>query len=975
MSKADLLTDLNPKQKAAVTHREGPALVVAGAGTGKTTVITRRIAWLIRQRLAQPSEILALTFTEKAAGEMEARVDQLLPYGYTDTVINTFHAFGDQLLRTHTLDLGLPPEFRVLASDEQELFLSDRIDQVTDLLELRPVTNPRKYVAAILKVISRAKDELVTPDRYATTAEQLLQAATSDEERARARRQIDIAAIYGAYEDWKRDEGVIDFGDQILLLYNFLQHEPAILTRLRRQFRYLLVDEFQDTNYAQSALIKLLLGPDQNLMVVGDDDQAIYKFRGAAISNIVTFLADFPTAKTIVLTQNYRSHQPILDAAYRLIEHNNSDRLEATLGIKKRLIGQPAGQPPNFTWYRHETDELAGLVGQINSLKKKFTYRDMAILVRSNNLIRPIAAALTQADIPFSASSDRNFTQLPEIRGTIAFFQALVHPSDSLAHLKLAFSPFYLLDPSWLLIINDVARKTNRHLHEVLEAGESVVWQRLPEPGRLALEKFRDELAGYRRLIPTKTAGEILYHFYQDHGVLSLQNPAPTGKPAQATNQLSLFWEKPEEQRLAIVQNISAVFEAISRYQQAGRDRFTLSFVDALPSLLDSIVPPTVDLGPDIDAVQILTVHAAKGLEFPIVFLPSLIADRFPARIRHEVLELPDQLIAEKLPTGDAHLEEERRLAYVAMTRAKEYLILSGASAVGEGIRPKKPSPFVFEAVGLTEVGPAQEIVSARTYFDQFAPIEPAPKTARLPEYDGVLFLSPAMIEAYQQDPYTFYWRYVLKAPQPPSRHLNYGNAIHAAIEAYYRLRQKTEGRKQKAENHDILLAAVLKRYQEAWQGEGFDSKKDEERQFDHGKKTLTHFIARVVDQPLPSGVEEEFILHLPGVRIRGRMDAVFRGQGEIRDFKTSQLETQKQADQKVKDNLPIRIYALAYAKRFGELPQKITLDFVEANLEASLTPNQDVLTQTEAVITKTVAGIRAGQFDANPNFVFKDYL
>jgi DNA helicase-2/ATP-dependent DNA helicase PcrA len=434
-----------------------------------------------------------------------------------------------------------------------------------------------------------------------------------------------------------------------------------------------------------------------------------------------------------------------------------------------------------------------------------------------------------------------------------------------------------------------------------------------------------------------------------------------------------------------MIQNIAAVFESISRYQEAGRDRFALRFVDNIESLLTNIVPPSVDVAPDIDAVRILTVHAAKGLEWPVVFLPSLISDRFPARPRHEGLELPEELIGETLPTGNAHLEEERRLAYVAMTRAKDQLILSGAAAVGEGIRPKKPSPFVFEALKLTNVDTPIERVAPTARVHHFAPIEPAPKTIRFPEYDGVLFLSPAMIEAYQQDPYTFYWRYVLKAPQPPSRHLNYGNAIHAAIEAYYQLRQKTEDRRQpplkrgpaeteKTENTEVLLDGVLKRYKEAWRAEGFDSAADEQRQFERGETTLKRFVDRVAKQPLPSGVEEEFVLLLPGVRIRGRMDAVFRGQGEIRDFKTSQVETQKQADQKVRDNLPIRIYALAYAKRYGELPQKMTLDFVEADLEASLEPSEDMLKNTERVIAETAAGIRAGQFDANPNFAFKDY-
>lgn len=984
MNKPDLLSDLNQEQFEAVTHTKGPLLVIAGAGTGKTTVITRRIAWLVEQGLAKPSEILALTFTEKAAGEMEARVDQLLAYGQTDTCIATFHAFGDSLLREYALDLGLPPEFRVLAADEQTLFLADRFDEIENLAELRPATNSRKYIELILKVISRAKDELVKPHDYQQAAQELLRSAKTDDDRRSARRQADIASIYAAYEEWKRQEGVIDFGDQILLLYQFLKTEPTLLAKLQKRFRYLLVDEFQDSNVAQSSLVKLLLSPEQNLTVVGDDDQAIYKFRGAAVANIVGFLADFPKAKTVVLTTNYRSSQPILDAAYRLITHNDPDRLEARLGINKHLTGRTGDQKPTFTWYRHDADELDGLVATIDELKKTFPLQEIAILVRSNNLIGPIAAALARAEIPARTSSDRRFTELPEIRGTIAFLRALAHPSDSLSLMKLGLSLFYRLDPAWLLVANDLARKTNRDLHTVLEDADSVLWERLPETGRLALTQFHDELHGYRQLITGKSAGEILYQFYNDHGVFATSNLQPRSHKSKDQNQLSLFQEKPEVEQLAIIQNIGAVFEAIRRYEQAGRDRFALTFVDSLESLLASIIPPSVDLGPEIDAVKILTVHAAKGLEFPIVFLPNLTSDRFPARGRHDPLELPEILIKETLPTGDAHLEEERRLAYVAMTRAKDWLILSGAATAGEGIRPKKPSPFIFESLGLTEVGPPIERVTPAARIHAFAPIEPAPKTVRLPEYNGILFLSPAMIEAYQQDPYTFYWRYVLKAPQLPSRHLNYGNAIHAAIEAYYRwrLERKYTSKVEEAakaagtsfEVNPDLRAAVLRRYQEAWRGEGYGSQADEERQFQHGLETLARFIERAQTRPLPTSVEEEFILHLPGVRIRGRMDAVNQREAEIRDFKTSQVETQKQAEVKVKENIPIRIYALAYKRRHDALPKRLILDFVEAGLEASLTPTDDLLQATERLIEATAAGIRAGQFDANPNFAFKDY-
>ena len=340
-------------------------------------------------------------------------------------------------------------------------------------------------------------------------------------------------------------------------------------------------------------------------------------------------------------------------------------------------------------------------------------------------------------------------------------------------------------------------------------------------------------------------------------------------------------------------------------------------------------------------------------------------ADRFPARHRHEPLGLPSQLIAEVLPTGDEHLEEERRLAYVAVTRAKKQLFLSGAAKTGEGVRLKKPSPFAIEALGLTDIPPAISRVSSTMRVHSFAPREPAPKTVKFPEYDGVLFLSPAMIETYLQDPYNFYWRYVLKAPMAPNRYVHYGTAIHAAIEAYYRLRLAGKV---------PTLSELIDRYETGWHSEGFDNKTDEERQRAHGHEVLANFMARANTEPLPSTVEEEFTLTVPGVRIRGRIDAVFEKTGEIRDFKTSQVDSQKNADLKVKENLPLRIYTLAYLRRYGTIPKLVTLDFIEAGLKSSLVPSHELINQTEELIKETARHIRAGDFDPNPNNPFKDY-
>ena len=352
-----LLSGLNAEQRRAVCHGDGPLLVVAGAGTGKTQVITRRIAWLIGTRRARPSEILALTFTDKAADEMQARVDQLVPYGYTDAAISTFHAFGDRVVREFALELGLPHGLRVLSRPEVVIFLRERLFGF-ELDEYRPLGDPTRFLAALATLFSRCKDEDVAPAAYLAYAA----AADGRERCAAARGELSIRRrttsrrrgrggappdrtrrAYDRYQSLLLGAGLVDFGDQVSMALRLLRESPATRVELQRRFRYVLVDEFQDTNPAQSELVELLAATHGNITVVGDDDQSIYKFRGAAISNILEFKRRHPSARQVVLRRNYRSRAPILDSSYRLIRFNDPDRLEVRNGIDKRLLAERGG--------------------------------------------------------------------------------------------------------------------------------------------------------------------------------------------------------------------------------------------------------------------------------------------------------------------------------------------------------------------------------------------------------------------------------------------------------------------------------------------------------------------------------------------------------------------------------------------------------------------------------------------------------
>ena len=333
-----LLSGLNPEQRRAVTHRDGPLLVVAGAGTGKTEVITRRIAWLVATRRARPAEILGLTFTDKAAAEMQLRVDQLVPYGFADTAISTFHAFGDRLIREFAFELGISPDARVLSRAETVMFLREHLFEL-GLDAYLPLGDPTRFLGALATLFGRCRDEDVSPSAYRAHADQIAASAAvataargpapaaegADPAAVQAlaelaARQDELASAYGRYTELLAASGSIDFGDQVALALRLLRESATTLSTVRARYRYILVDEFQDTNPVQSALVGLLAERHRNITVVGDDDQSIYRFRGAAISNILEFRDRYRGARTVVLRRNYRSTAPILDASYRLIK-------------------------------------------------------------------------------------------------------------------------------------------------------------------------------------------------------------------------------------------------------------------------------------------------------------------------------------------------------------------------------------------------------------------------------------------------------------------------------------------------------------------------------------------------------------------------------------------------------------------------------------------------------------------------------
>ncbi len=994
-----LLAGLNREQLRAVTHADGPLLVVAGAGTGKTQVITRRIAWLVATRRAKPSEILALTFTDQAADEMQTRVDQLVPYGYTDTAISTFHAFGDRLLREFALELGLPTDLRVLSRPETVVFLRERVFDL-GLDEYRPLGDPTKFLDALATLFSRAKDEDVSPEAFLAHAERLADAAAAavdaaesnpaaDREAAlalaeEARRRLELARAYAAYQRLLAAHGAVDFGDQVSLALRLLRESPSARDAVQRRFKYVLVDEFQDTNRAQAELVALVAQPHRNVTVVGDDDQSIYKFRGAAISNILEFRERYRAAKVVVLRRNYRSRAPILDAAYRLVRHNDPDRLEVRAGIAKRLVATRKGRAAPvrheaFTTGAEEADWIARDVAR--RIAAGAGARDMAVLVRANAAADPILRSLNLEGIPWRFSGTSGLYARPEVKLLLSFLRAVADPGSSVDVYALAASELYGLGGEDLASIVQMARRRNRSVLEVLEElGRQPGILRLAPQTRTASARLVADLRRFTALAHERPAGEVAYAFMRETGWLKRLAEAGTVAAEEALSNLARFFD---------------IVRAQSALLPDDRAIFLAPHLQTLISAGDD--PATADIDPDADAVAVMTVHKAKGLEFPVVYLPGLVSGRFPATARREPLSLPVELVDETLPEGDYQLQEERRLFYVGMTRARDELVLTHAADYG-GARARRVSPFVLEALDLpVAAGTVGAGASARRPLDRLASLERTEAApAAVPRRDDEpLTLSFYAVDDYLTCPLKYKFAHLLRVPLAPHHSIVYGAALHAAVSEFH---------KRHARGEVMSEGALVAAFEATWTSEGFLSREHEEARLASGREALRRFREEQLrpGAVVPAYVERDFSFLLDGDRVRGRfdrVDIVAREQGEgapeavssdhpfaadvveptlglapehvvITDYKSSDVRDPAKARERARNSLQLSIYAMAYEAMTGRLPDEVALHFLETGLVGRAPVDAKRIDKARDAVRGAAAGIRAREFGPKPDYI-----
>jgi len=953
-----ILEGLNKEQKEAVTHTKGPLLIIAGAGTGKTTVITRRIAWLLSEGLAKPEEILALTFTDKAAKEMQERVDILMPYGYTDIWISTFHAFGDKLLRENALACGMNPDFKVLTQAEAAVFLREHLFEL-ELAYYRPLSDPMRFIETFISLFSRARDEDISAKEYLDfTQELILKSKKNPDDKAleeESLQQIEIARAYVKYLELLEKGGVVDFANQFYLALKLLKGHPLILKNYQNQFKYILVDEFQDTNFAQYQLARILTGALCNITVTGDDDQCIYRFRGAAYSNLLNFINDFPDAKKVSIIRNYRSPQAILDNAYKLIQHNNPERFEVKANIDKHLAAvKKEGKAPqhlHFDTNSNEADNVAKIIKEKVSAGA-FKYRDFAILVRSNSDAQSFLQALNMQDIPWQFSGNRGLYAREEAKLCINFLRVMANLSDSLSLYYLVSSEIYSLGLAELSQCAHFARRRNKSLYSVFEGlGNNAQLQNISVEFKEKLDFVLADLVKFFKISREQTTGRLLYNFLSDTGYLKALAKSPS-----LENETK-------------IQNLSRFFNIVRDFELVAREDRVISFVNYLNLLIDAgDDPATIEADFDTDAVNVLTIHKAKGLEFGVVFLVGLVQGRFPWPKRRQVIELPDELIKELLPSADFHIHEERRLFYVGMTRAKEELYFTSADDYG-GSRMRRISQFVAEALGKEACAKEKNRASALEAIERFSlKKEPVKLKQGALSPDKLLNLSYYHIDDYLTCPLKYKYVNMLRVPIMEHHTVIYGRAMHDAVSKYFQF---------KMAGKDMALADLLEAFKVSFDPQGFLDEKHQEERFRVGKDALVRFFKKEEKSgSIPKFIEKDFSFIFEDNKITGRFDRVDEGKegAAIVDFKTSEIDTQKDADKRVKGSLQLRLYALAYKNIFGVLPKCVELYFLESGLIGSAELEEDDLQEIKDKILQVSAGIRKQDFTATPGYMACTY-
>ncbi len=957
---------VNDAQRRAIAHGEGPLLVIAGAGTGKTRVITERIRHLLQSDESLSGEsILGLTFTKKAAGEMKARVVIAAGERGKAVMLATFHSFCETLLAE------ADPQ-RVMLDEFDHWILLRRNLRRLHLEKYRRLADPGQFLNDFVEFFSRCQDELVSCEDYHRYAAGLAarlepERETLDEDTLAERLetvalQQELARAYRASEELLREKNRVSFGSLITGAVGLLKRDAQLRDALQKKYRYILVDEFQDTNIAQLRLLELLAGPARNIVAVGDNDQAIYRFRGASFGSFKLYLERFAgwkegqdsTPFRVALTENYRSTPNILRVAMQVIGQN---AVSADFPKKVLSPNKPAGEKIRIVELATPEEEsrwVASELQRIHGAGRR--WKDFAVLYRQHAHRDHLVEELSRRKIPFVIAR-LSILEHPLVRDVLAYLRLIAAPYDDIACARVLAAPAWHLEAGDLVRLATRARKEKKAIYDLLQLPQG---QLAFDHSHTALGQLVEFVSSQRKILKRCTAREIL-------------------------GSLTEWLEIPQRAKEHDQKYVKRLAEFMKEWEPKSETRSLAEFIEYLDYYAQAGGVVSLEEDAPIDAVQLMTVHGAKGLEFPQVFLLRVNNRAFPATERSRVFEFPVELMKEGGPAEQFHIQEERRLFYVALTRAEERLTITTVTEK-KGKVPVFIEDIVMEpAVKRQDV--RQMMPKLPTGMEDRAPEdrqddaqlfpaaeEPAKIFSRIadwaeefhPPSAEPLTLSPSAVNGYRICPQRYLFGYLWSLREGPKAAMSFGAVMHTTIKRF--VDQLRKGVK-------LPFDEVQRIFETEWNAKGFEDEYQEQEYKKDGLEQLRVFHAgMMMELPQTLGQEKAFELPLDNnVIIKGRIDQINslgnKREVEIVDYKTGRPK--KDAD--AKKDLQLSLYALAVKEILELEPVRLVFHYLQNNQRQETTRDAKQLDEAQRIVQEAAADIRAGEFPAKRGFICRN--
>ena len=958
---------LNNAQRRAITHGEGPLLVIAGAGTGKTRVITERIRHLLQSDESLSGEnILGLTFTKKAAGEMKARVVKATGARGKAVTLATFHSFCEALLAE------TEPQ-RVMLDEFDHWILLRRNLRRLRLEKYRRLADPGQFLNDFVELFSRCQDELVSGEDYQRYANglaarleserEMLDEDTVAERLETVALQQELARAYRASDELLREKNRVSFGSLITGAVGLLERDAQLRETLQRKYRYILVDEFQDTNIAQLRLLELLAEPAKNIVAVGDNDQAIYRFRGASFGSFKLFLERFAgwkegqdsTSFRMALTENYRSTPNILRVAMQVIGQN-----AVSADFPKKILSpnKPPGEKIRIVELATPEEEARWVASELERIHGAGRrWKDFAVLYRQHAHRDHLVEELSRRKIPFVITR-LSILEHPLVKDVLAYLRLIAAPYDDIACARVLAAPAWHLEAADLVRLAERARKEKKAIYDLLQLPQG---QLAFDRSHAAIGQLVEFVSSQRKTLKRCTAREILSNLTE---WLEIPQRAKEHdrKYVKRLAEFMKEWEPKSETR-----RLPEFIEYLDYYAQAG----------GVVSLEDDAPP---------DAVQLMTVHGAKGLEFPQVLLLRVNNRAFPATERPRVFEFPVELMKEGGPAEQFHIQEERRLFYVALTRAEERLTITTVT------EKKGKVPVFIEDIVMD---PAVKRQDVRQMMPKLPPAgienrradghredaqlfpaaaEPTRIFSRIadwaeefhPPAAEPLTLSPSAVNGYRTCPQRYLFGYLWSLREGPKAAMSFGAVMHTTIKRF--VDQLRKGVK-------LPFDEVQRIFETEWNSKGFEDEYQEEEYKKDGLEQLCAFHTGMMEE-LPQALGQEKAFELPldnDVIIKGRIDQInslgSKRDVEIVDYKTGRPK--KDAD--AKKDLQLSLYALAVKEILQLNPVRLVFHYLQNNQRQETTRDAKQLDEAQRIVQEAAADIRAGEFPAKRGFICRN--